>query len=60
MDGETCFYRPLRGLTKLLHRDPGVARYALTPGYYLSPLRGEDPLRGRWGCPRSFSAKGQT
>jgi len=26
-----------------MRRDPGVARCALTPGYFLSPLRGENP-----------------
>jgi len=31
-------------------REPGVARCALTPGYFLSPLRGEDVLTRLSDC----------
>jgi hypothetical protein len=36
----TGFCHPLGGIQKNKRSDPGVARYAHTPGYYLQPLRG--------------------
>jgi hypothetical protein len=45
-EGQTAngltFYRPLRGLGILFLSDPGVARCALTPGYFVSRLRREN------------------
>jgi hypothetical protein len=34
------FVAPLQGARTSFRRDPGATRYALAPGYFISPLRG--------------------
>jgi len=47
------FCRPLRGLRNHFLPVPGVARCALTPGYFLSRLRREEQLHIQESCLRS-------